>query len=150
MKKFKEDNIVYAGQSSLRFGRIRPVKAIFSDLRSCFSFGKNIQMNLSTSTSSLRRSKQTMYPLIEQYLSKGESQADFCALHQIKVCTFQYWLGKYRSESRRGPVLDSGFVPLEVVAAPEGDYALELRDASGRHLCFRKLPPVKYLKALLC
>lgn len=107
-------------------------------------------MSQSSSPTSVRRSKQTMYPLIEEYLSAGQSQADFCALHQLKVCTFQYWLGKYRSEARSVPVPVSGFVPLEVVADPEADYALELRDGSGRHLSFRKLPPVKYLKALLC
>ncbi len=91
-----------------------------------------------------------MYPLIEQYLSSGQSQSDFCVFHQIKVCTFHYWLGKYRSESRDGSHPSSGFVPLQVVDEHREDYALEIRDGSGRHLCFRDLPPARYLKALLC
>lgn len=91
-----------------------------------------------------------MYPVIEQYLSSGQSQADFCVLHQIKVCTFQYWLSKYRSESKGSSIPRSGFVPLEVVDEPQDSYALELRDGSGRYLYFRELPPVRYLKALLC
>ena len=92
-----------------------------------------------------------MYPLIEQYLSSGQSQKDFCFMHQIKVCTFQYWLGKYRSASSRGgSVSSSGFVALEVLDEHQESYALEIREVSGRHLCFGKLPPVRYLKALLC
>lgn len=91
-----------------------------------------------------------MYPLIKQYLSSGQSRRDFCTLHQIKVCTFQYWLGKYRSESSGGSLSRSGFVPLQVVEGSGSEYALEIRDPSGRHLCFGKLPSVKYLKALLC
>ena len=91
-----------------------------------------------------------MYPLIEQYLSSGQSQADFCRLHQLKVCTFQYWLGKYRRADRSVEVPSSGFVSLEVVEALQESYALEIREASGRHLCFRDLPSAQYLKALLC
>lgn len=101
-------------------------------------------------SSSIRRSKERMYPLIESYLSQGESQADFCSIHQIKLCTFQYWLSKYRKESRRESDSRPVFTPLEVVDNSYDDYALEFRDSSGHELRFRQLPPVKYLKALLC
>lgn len=91
-----------------------------------------------------------MYPLIETYLSSGQSQRDFCNLHQIKVCTFHYWLGKYRRDHLSDGVSASGFVALEVVDDQPESYALEIRETSGRHLCFRDLPPARYLKTLLC
>lgn len=91
-----------------------------------------------------------MYPLIERYLSSGQGQRDFCDLHQIKVCTFQYWYGKYRRDHPSDGVSATGFVSLEVVDDQPESYALEIREACGRHLCFRDLPPARYLKALLC
>ncbi len=91
-----------------------------------------------------------MYPLIETYLSSGQGQRDFCDLHKIKVCTFQYWFGKYRRDHLSAGVSASGFVALEVVDEQPERYALEIRAGSGHHLYFRELPPAKYLKALLC
>jgi len=54
-----------------------------------------------------------MFPLVKRYLASGQSKVDFCAEHNIKVHTFQYWLGKYKEERIGNKQLDR-FVPIQI------------------------------------
>ena len=95
-----------------------------------------------------RRSQAEMFPLMESYLESDQSQAAFCKAVGLKVATFAYWLKKYRMAQQQEQSMT--FTPLQVLE-PEGhDFALEVRDVSGRCLRFAQLPPVAYLREVLC
>lgn len=60
-----------------------------------------------------QRKQSQMFPLVKRYLASGQSKVDFCAEHNIKVHTFQYWLGKYKEERTGNKQLDR-FVPIQI------------------------------------
>lgn len=45
-----------------------------------------------------RRNATEMYPLIETYLTSGQSQKAFCSNHDLSEAVLNYWLSKYRRE----------------------------------------------------
>lgn len=97
-----------------------------------------------------RRSLTSMSPLIESYLVSGERQVDFCTRVGIKLCTFQYWLRQYRARAASESSDASSFVALELSESVDSPCALWVRDVCGHEYRFGSLPPVSYVKALLC
>lgn len=54
--------------------------------------------------------KQAYYfDLIVRWQESGLNQKAFCAQYEVKLSTFQYWMGKYR---KADPNATGGFVPL--------------------------------------
>ncbi len=62
---------------------------------------------------SKQRNQSQMFPLVKRYLASGQSKVDFCAQHNIKVHTFQYWLGKFKEDRLDNKQLDR-FVPIQI------------------------------------
>ena len=60
-----------------------------------------------------QRKQSQMFPLVKQYLARDQSKVNFCAEHNIKVHTFQYWLGKYKEDRLNNKQLDR-FVPIQI------------------------------------
>jgi len=69
-----------------------------------------------------QRNQSQMFPLVKRYLSSDQSKVDFCAAHNIKVHTFQYWLVKYKEDRIDNKQLDR-FVPIQI----QGDKAVKNR-----------------------
>ena len=62
---------------------------------------------------SKQRRQSQMFPLVKLYLASGQSKVDFCAEHNIKVHTFQYWISKYK-EGRLDNKQTDRFVPIQI------------------------------------
>lgn len=60
-----------------------------------------------------QRKQSQMFPLVKRYLASDQSRVDFCTEHNIKVHTFQYWLGKYK-EDRLDKKQFNKFVPIQI------------------------------------
>jgi len=60
-----------------------------------------------------QRKQSQMFPLVKRYLASGQSKVDFCAIHNIKVHTFQYWIVKYK-EDRLDRKQRDRFVPIQI------------------------------------
>ena len=56
------------------------------------------------------RTSETMYPLVEDYLSSGLSQEQFCDNQPVTVSTFGYWVRKYKQENQESA--PAGFIAL--------------------------------------
>jgi len=57
-----------------------------------------------------RRSKEEMYPLIEEWKSSGLTKQAFCEQRGIVKSVFFYWCKKYREDQSVG-----GFLPINVI-----------------------------------
>lgn len=58
----------------------------------------------------MRTHKQDYYfDLIEQWQVSALNQKDFCEQQEVKISTFQYWIGKYR-KANQSP--SGGFIAL--------------------------------------
>ena len=92
------------------------------------------------------RSEESMFPLVEEWQSSGQTQKSFCAEQGISVSVFAYWLRRYRDQVH---VVDrpASFVPIQPVSTPAN--ALEVELATGTILRFAQIVPVGYLKSLL-
>jgi len=54
--------------------------------------------------------KQAHYfDLIARWQESGLNQKTFCAQHDVRLSTFQYWMGKYRKANQK---VSGGFIPL--------------------------------------
>jgi hypothetical protein len=42
------------------------------------------------------KTEQEMFPLVEGWLSSGQTQKQFCTIHQMPVHILAYWVGRYR------------------------------------------------------
>ena len=103
---------------------------------------------MKSTVASRRRNSAEMYPLVESYLSSDLSREAFCQLHDIPLCVFAYWYGKYRKahmENEPGP---GGFVPLEIQGSSVLA-VLELELGNGKRLRFFNYPTLKYLEGIL-
>lgn len=97
--------------------------------------------------STVRRSAETMFPLIEQYLRRSSSQAEFCQRHRLSKSILAYWLGRYRS-AHRAP--GEGFVELS--APPTGacsPHTLEVVYPNGVKLRLNGEVSPDYLRTLI-
>ncbi|MFU8861135.1 MAG: IS66 family insertion sequence element accessory protein TnpA [Cyclonatronaceae bacterium] len=50
-----------------------------------------------------------MFALVEQWNAGTSGQKEFCQEHNVKLSTFQYWIGKYRKSEQGSP---GGFLEL--------------------------------------
>ena len=53
---------------------------------------------------------EIMYPLVEDYLSGGLSQEQYCDNQPVTVSTFGYWVRKYKQENQESA--SAGFIAL--------------------------------------
>ena len=56
------------------------------------------------------RTSETMYPLVEDYLSSGLSQEQYCDTQPFTASTFGYWVRKYKQENQESA--SAGFIAL--------------------------------------
>lgn len=78
------------------------------------------------------RSKEEMYPLIEEWQQSGQSQKQFCEQKQLPKSVFIYWLQKYRKQQDSL----SGFAAVEVTGQRSGRPYLEVEYPGGMVLRF--------------
>lgn len=71
-----------------------------------------------------------MYPLVEEYLSSGLSQQQFCQAKSIACSTFHYWIRKYKTENTQG----NGFLDVDTRPAVPVPACLELTYPNGVRL----------------
>lgn len=93
-----------------------------------------------------RRKPAEMYPLIELYLGRSQTQREFCEERGLNVGVFNYWLGRYRSDQEEST---SGF---EVIAVPGGsqvESGIELEYPNGIKLRIAGGVSASYLRSLL-
>ena len=58
----------------------------------------------------MRRSKEEMFPLLEEWENCNESREAFCQRHHLQLSTFGYWRTKYVQANKLPRA--SGFVKL--------------------------------------
>jgi len=72
-----------------------------------------------------RRSKASMYRIIERWQSSGLSQSKFCREEKLPKSAFGYWLRKYKKEKGRPSILKDKtidrFIPVEVRRSMPGN-----------------------------
>jgi hypothetical protein len=86
---------------------------------------------------------------IEEYLSKGITQSDFCQQAELNKGTFAYWLRKHRSNSE--PETQTGFIALQPLGEPSPDFVgqqITLRRGAVE-LSFSTLPNLETLVPLI-
>ncbi len=52
--------------------------------------------------------KTQMFSIVEQWQNGSATKKDVCKKHNVNICTFNYWLKKYRSSS-----VSSDFIELK-------------------------------------
>jgi len=61
---------------------------------------------------SKKRSSETMFPIVQQYLSRHCSQEAFITKHQIHKAVLQYWVTKYRKSLQKPE--STSFIEIQV------------------------------------
>jgi hypothetical protein len=125
------------------FKSIHPVKYIFSDDGEGSSFEKKINAMESNDLTL----QQLMFSLIQVWKKSGKKQLEFCREKDIAYSKFQYWMKKYKDQSRI--VGDNDFVPVVVKDQPKMGGSMELLFPDGRKLIFYQAVEASYLRALL-
>lgn len=66
----------------------------------------------------MQRSKDTMFPLIEQWERSGQTQADFVKDHNLSLSCFSYWRSVYlRAQEDSSYSASSNFIAVEQSSA---------------------------------
>lgn len=92
--------------------------------------------------------QQLMFSLIEVWKKSGKKQHEFCQEKDIAYSKFQYWMKKYKDQSRI--VDDTDFVPVVVKdELKKLGGAMELVYPDGKKIIFHEAVEVNYLRALL-
>jgi transposase-like protein len=73
----------------------------------------------------MKRAAQ-MYPLVEEYLSSGVSQEQFCSSRGLASSSFHYWIKKYKAANQA----PAGFVAVNTHAM-EPEASMELTYPNG-------------------
>lgn len=60
-----------------------------------------------------RKTKEEMFPLIEEWESSNESRESFCEVHKLTKSTFHYWRGRFLRS--RVQMDTGGFVQVRAV-----------------------------------
>jgi hypothetical protein len=91
------------------------------------------------------RSKEEMYPLIEEWQQSGQSQKHFCEQKHLSKSVFVYWLKKYRKQQDS----PSGFAAVEVTGQRSGRPYLEVEYPGGTVLRFFEPVSIQTVSRLL-
>lgn len=91
-----------------------------------------------------RRTSAEMFPLIELYEKGTSSKEDLLKEWDLKECTFNYWLSKYK-KIKDGP---SSFVALNM-GRKDANSVMEIEMPNGKRLIFSTLVPIEYLRTIL-
>jgi transposase-like protein len=92
------------------------------------------------------RTREEMYPLVEQFLESQETIKSFATSHDLPKSVFEYWLRKYRKEQAD----DSAFVEVtpSVIGTHSQPY-VEVVHPQGIQLRFFAPVSASYLATLL-
>lgn len=94
-----------------------------------------------------QRNKAQMYPLVESWLSSGQSKQQFCAQHQINLHTFTYWVQKHRDDKPGGD--KPAFIPIAPPATGHGGSLYTLQYPNGVVLRINSAISVETVRQLL-
>ncbi|NJO00841.1 MAG: hypothetical protein HC880_03330 [Bacteroidia bacterium] len=95
-----------------------------------------------------KRSWAEIVSLISAYEAGKETQAAFCARHQIGISTFNSWLKKHRQGKLASA--EGGFARLEVLPPrPVCDLFMEIETPAGFRLRFYQVLSAGEIGALL-
>ena len=97
-----------------------------------------------------RRTAEEMYGLITRWRSSGQTRAEFCGEHQLKLHTFNYWLNKQRiGEASEDRVIVNEFVALPISEEDRSNESLQITYGNGAKIIFGVGTPVSYIRSLL-
>ena len=106
-----------------------------------------------------RLEKRTrMFDLIKTYLSRDQTQKDFCLDKGINYSTFQFWLRRYRQNNENPEIreehLTSGeFVPIKLSPSSEypnrSDFGFQIEYPNGIRILMEYVPDIGLIKELL-
>lgn len=77
----------------------------------------------------MRRTADQMYPLIEAYQNRENTQEEFCAQHNTSKAVLQYWQSKYNRE-RKSHTEEELFQPIDLNSGAKGRH-IEIRTEEG-------------------
>ncbi len=69
--------------------------------------------------------KLEMFQIIEQQLSSGLSQVEFCKKQKMSIATFSYWRKKYLTE--KAEPVSPQFIPITIKTPPRGSSPIEIQ-----------------------
>jgi len=92
-----------------------------------------------------RSTAEEIFPLIHAVEQKEMSRDSFCQKTGLKVCSYHYWLKKYRSHNMEG----NSFIELPKLEVSSGRFEIEVELRSGVKLRFSSLVPVSYLNQII-
>lgn len=103
---------------------------------------------------SKRHNAVGIFPLIKSYEEGTLTRGDFCERTGLKVCSFSYWLKKYRlsvkgegTPARKEKA--SSFIRIEPDQRMVDDYRMEILLKGGNRIRFKNLVPIDYIEAIL-
>jgi hypothetical protein len=70
-----------------------------------------------------------MYPIVEAYQNRENTQEEFCAQHKTSKAVLQYWQSKYNRE-RKGHIMEELFQPIDLNSDTKGRH-IEIRTLEG-------------------
>lgn len=89
-----------------------------------------------------KRSPEQWYELVEAQAVSGQSQAAFCAAHDLSKSSFQLWKRRVRASSTGGAASPALFTPLSAaVNAPQAATSWDVELDLGDGLCLRLRRP---------
>jgi transposase-like protein len=62
------------------------------------------------------RTTELMYPLVERYLQRQQTQKAFCTEHGLSTSVLNYWLAKYRRQTTPAAASERGAF-VEIIPA---------------------------------
>lgn len=92
-----------------------------------------------------RSTAREIFPLIEAVEQKEISREAFCRKTGLKVCSYHYWLKKFRNQDLGG----NSFIELPKMELSHRSHEMELEFRNGIKLRFSSLVPVGYLNEII-
>lgn len=88
--------------------------------------------------------REQAFHLIENYLSSGEKQKEFCTENSINYHNFRFWLKQYQQHQQdssgqidKMPV--QGFIPLQPQSHPHFSYPCIIEAPNGLRITFERV-----------
>jgi len=96
------------------------------------------------------RTKDHMYPLLEEYERRDVKQREYCKEKDIRMATFGYWLRKFRKERSKivTGTTNNGFKEIHV-KEQYSEPMIEIKYPSGVVVQIRQAVPAAYIRNLI-
>jgi hypothetical protein len=103
------------------------------------------------SEESRTQKRERRFKLIEQYLSSGKKQKEFCNEQSINYSNFQFWLKQYRDyqQEKENVTSPKGFIPIQPSSLRNNSYLYVIEFPNGLRFLFETRPDIHYLRELL-